>query len=277
MNNDKRLSFITGLPRSGSTLLSNILNSNPNHFCTSTSCLIEIFMNIKNNWKKNELCKAEGIDKVKARMLTAMRGFLYGYFEDQFQENDVVFDKNRGWMTYTSILDEVLKYDYKMIVCVRDVKAITASFEKLHRKNGIEIDGFTNEDFALSQSPEGRAEIWLRDNALIGLPLIRLRDALRRCPEKFIIVPYHELTNQPKVVLKRIHEQLGLEDFEYNFENVEQTIFEEDIIHGWKDLHKIQGKVQSNELPGWHGIYNQEFLNSLDSRYRDINNLSTYK
>jgi sulfotransferase len=269
----KKISFITGLPRAGSTLLTNILNSNPNHFVTPTSGLIETVMGIKKSWKHNDLYRAEGIGKIKPRILSGMEGFVQGYFANE--KGNVAFDKSRGWMAFNPILREVFGEDYKMIVCVRDVKAIVASFEKLHRKNGIESNDW-GEDFVLAQSPEGRADIWLRDGNLVGLPIKRLRDAMRTNPDNFIFVSYPELTSQPKEVFERIHTELGLEPFEYDFDNVEQTVIEEDIIHGWKDLHNIRSKVEPNPVPGWHGIYVKEFLEDIDKKFGDINNLATY-
>lgn len=269
----KKINFITGLPRAGSTLVTNILNSNPNIYSSCTSGLIDSVMGIKNGWKKNDLYKAEGIAKIKTRILTAMNGFIQGYFENE--KGNVAFDKNRGWQAYNTILKEVMGDDFKMIVCVRDVKAIVASFEKLHRKNGIEGNDF-GDDFVLAQSPEGRAEIWLRDGGLVGLPIKRLRDAIRCNPDNFIFVSYVELTNQPEKVFERIHNEIGLDPFDYDFDNIEQTVIEEDIFHGWKDLHNIRSKVEPNPLPGWHGMYVQDFIEKMDNHYKDINQLATY-
>ena len=268
----KKIDFITGLPRAGSTLLTNILNSNPNHFVTPTSGLIDTFMTIKNNWRNNDLYKTEGIEKIKPRILCAMKAFLQGYFEPE--KGGVAFDKNRGWMAHTTIMDEVLD-DYKMIVCVRDVKSIVGSFEKLHRKNGIEANHF-GDDFIQAQSPEGRAEIWLKPGGLVGLPIARLRDALRCNPKNLIIVPFIQLVTEPKIVMERLHEQMGLEPYEYDFDNVKQTVTETDIIHGWKDLHVIRPKIEPPELPGWHGLYAEDYLKELDNRYLDISKMSTY-
>jgi sulfotransferase len=44
--------FIAGLPRSGSTLLCNILAQNPRFYATHTSGCIEILLTIRNYWDK---------------------------------------------------------------------------------------------------------------------------------------------------------------------------------------------------------------------------------
>ncbi|MCH7726722.1 MAG: hypothetical protein IH991_09615 [Planctomycetes bacterium] len=68
------LHFASGLPRSGATLLMNLLGQNPAHRVTPTSGLIELFVTVKDNWTKFVEFKAEGLEKVK------LRGMVYGYF-----------------------------------------------------------------------------------------------------------------------------------------------------------------------------------------------------
>jgi len=44
--------FISGLPRSGSTLLANLLAQNPRYHSTATSGILEILFQVRNNWDK---------------------------------------------------------------------------------------------------------------------------------------------------------------------------------------------------------------------------------
>jgi sulfotransferase len=42
--------YVSGLPRSGSTLLMNLMAQNPKVFCTPTSGLNQLMNNIKTSW-----------------------------------------------------------------------------------------------------------------------------------------------------------------------------------------------------------------------------------
>ena len=50
----RRIHFIGGLPRSGSTLLTNILLQNPKFQTTATSSLLEFLLQVRDNWNKLE-------------------------------------------------------------------------------------------------------------------------------------------------------------------------------------------------------------------------------
>lgn len=48
---DKIIHLMAGLPRSGSTLMCNILNQNPRFHATSTSGILDIVLTIRNQWE----------------------------------------------------------------------------------------------------------------------------------------------------------------------------------------------------------------------------------
>ena len=55
----KKFYFIAGLPRSGSTLLANILAQNPKFHTTSTSGVMDVMFGVRNNW--DNLIEFKGI------------------------------------------------------------------------------------------------------------------------------------------------------------------------------------------------------------------------
>jgi len=50
----RKIHFISGLPRSGSTLLTNILLQNPQFQTTATSSLLDFLLQVRDNWSKLE-------------------------------------------------------------------------------------------------------------------------------------------------------------------------------------------------------------------------------
>jgi hypothetical protein len=61
----RKIHFIGGLPHHGSTLLTNIIIKNPRFQSTATSSLLELLIQVHDNWEKLESHKAypEGQDK----------------------------------------------------------------------------------------------------------------------------------------------------------------------------------------------------------------------
>ena len=66
---------------------------------------------------------------------------------------------------------------------------------------------------------------------------------------------------------------MGIEYFEHDLNNVKQTIYEEDIHHGYApdSLHKIKEGKLLPPNPRDPTIYDSEFIKTIETqRYKDI-------
>ncbi len=271
---DSAIYCVAGLPRSGSTLLMNLLGQNPAHYVTPTSGLVELFVLVKNRWPEFIEFKAEGLGTVKPRVLGALRGLLRGYFAAELAAGKTVFDKSRGWLQYIEPLEEALGRPVKVIVTVRDVRAIVASFEKIYRRRGVEYREPVDDAFFQCQTIEGRAEVLLNPKSVLGLTIARLRDALARgLGDRLVIVPYRALTTYPQETLSLLHLSLGLPPFSYDAENVTQLTREDDYFHGMQ-LHTVQPRVNPPRESPWEGILPAELCNRLVADFSDVNVLA---
>lgn len=270
------LYFVSGLPRSGSTLLMNLLGQNPKHHVTPTSGLIELVLGIKKSWRNYIEFKSEGLDVAKPRVIKSIKGLMHGYFEDELKDGKIAFDKSRGWLQYIEQLEEILERPIKVIVTVRDVRAIVSSFEKIYRKRSIDYIEGEGPTYFNIQTVHGRAEEILMGGSVVGLTIARLRDALQRgVGDRLIVVPFGQLTNDPKGVMTSLHNQLGLEKFDYDPNNVKQVTFENDVWHGM-DLHTIREKIEPFKDIPWEGILPPDLCDKLASEYQDINQMSIF-
>ena len=95
------LYFISGLPRSGSTLLCNILLQNPKFHVTATSGLLDVLYNVRNQW--NNLIEFQTASKQwsDATQLRVLQSIISGYFGDVTKP--IIFDKSRGWLAYIEL------------------------------------------------------------------------------------------------------------------------------------------------------------------------------
>ena len=236
----RKIHFISGLPRSGSTLLQNILLQNDKLYASPTSSLLEFMLQVRDNWKKLEghTTYPDGQDK-----WGVIRAIMQNYHNT---DKEVIFDKNRGWSTHIEFVEKVTGQQTKIIACVRNLEDICASFEKLFRKNRAdgEIHGeFTNPQM---KTIDGRVGVWTSDEGVIGRPYVSLLDTIQRgLGDRVLFFPYEEWTSNPDVWFKKLYEFIGEDYYQHDFNNIEQTIRENDAGYGWgSDLHEIKkGKL----------------------------------
>ena len=238
---DKTIHFIAGLPRSGSTLLCNILNQNPRFHATSTSGILEIVLAIRNQWENVTALSASPNKEGKNLVL---KGILPNYYETI--ERPVVFDKSRGWGAYIELAEYILGREIKMLVPVRSIVDILASFEKLYREQTHSFQ-FPQEKshFYEWQSLSGRADIWMRNDQPVGIAYNRIRDSIDRgFGNRMLLVEFEQLTQYPNTTMESVYQFLEEEPFKHDFNNVEQVTQENDDIHGIPGLHLIRPKVE---------------------------------
>src|SRR6056300_559281 len=128
----RKYNFISGLPRSGSTLLSSILSQNP-RFTSSISDPLFGYVNSITRETETNVGLSALVSPEKQK--TLMRGLFDSFYQD---DTEVCFNTNRSWVANTSLLKQLYP-DFRMIVCVREIPWILDSFERLERKNPFAI------------------------------------------------------------------------------------------------------------------------------------------
>ena len=84
----KQIYFLAGLPRSGSTLLANILAQHQHIYVTPTSGIVDMLVQVRNNWDRNDAFQAaerKQSEETKERVLRAM---LQAYFKNPLRFNN---------------------------------------------------------------------------------------------------------------------------------------------------------------------------------------------
>jgi sulfotransferase len=255
---NKKIFIVAGLPRSGSTLLMNILGQNDAFFVTPTSGILDIIVYIRNSWNNNPALLATDRQSREARQIAVMRGVLQGYFSET--SRPVCFDKNRLWLEYLETMAVIAggRENVKVLVTVRDLRDVLASFEKQVRDTS-----------ALRQAPMEMADAirfktavqriqWFIDNQQpVGRAYNAIRDAVTRgWRDCMHFVEYDALTGDPEKAIDAIYDFLGEPSIRHDFDNVEQITEEDDFFHGFRDLHTIRRKVES-QPPSWPTVFDQ--------------------
>lgn len=244
------------MPRSGSTLLCNILSQNPRFRATGTSPLPQLLSINAQAWNNSNECKANYSDEDKKYYL---RSIVQNYHLPFHV--DVIFDKSRAWPMHIELLTDLFQARPKVLVTTRYMPAIAASFEKIWRKEIVQHGGIPQGMLTL----EDRLKHWMGNTQVIGSVYAGLKDSSQRGNNDcFHQVDFLDLTTNPKITLEKIHDFVEEPWFDYNFNHVAQTIHEKDEFHGFsKDaLHKIRSKVEPVR-PDFVEVLGEDFVNQL--------------
>lgn len=238
----KEFVFVSGMARSGSTLFINLLAQNPKFTVTHTSGCLDILFGVRNAW--DQLVEHEAHPDAEAK-LRVLRSVL-----DNYHKNDdldkIVIDKSRGWTAYIEMVEELLGKKAKIIVPIRSLPDILASFEKLHRiTSAVKQPPGEAENYFQMQTIAGRCEYWCGLNNVVGLAYNRIQDAIQRgFKDRMYPLEFNRLTSNPKQVLKEVYDFIGIEQFQHDPNNVEQVTTEDDSVHGYIGLHEIRSKIE---------------------------------
>lgn len=236
----KKYNFISGLPRSGSTLLSAILKQNP-RFTAGISDPLQMYANsiIKDTNTAVGMEIAVPIEKRKE--------IIKGLFDSFYSSgNEVCFNTNRGWSSDTALLADIFP-DFKMIVCLREIPWILDSFEQLNSKNPYTIKPLYHHQ-QLGNSYE-RSHMLMGNvpnfSGYVSAPLANVKHSMF-CNEKNNIcyVEYDLLVKYPEATMRQIYEFIGEPWFSHNFDEVEDSYDEFDDHAKISGLHTVRRKVE---------------------------------
>lgn len=230
--------FISGLPRSGSTLLSALLKQNPQFHASVTSPVALLMTTVMNKMSGGKEFSVFFDDE---RRQAILRGIFAGYYTGAPSES-VVFDTNRTWTARASILGALFP-QCRIICCVRDVGAIMDSLERQLRKNPLQFSRVFN--FQPGVSAYTRAETLMNlENGLIGIAMSGLREAwFSEEAKRLIVIDYDRLVGQPGAVLRRLYLELGEPWFDHDFDHVAHDEPDYDDQLGMPGMHKVREKV----------------------------------
>lgn len=230
--------FISGLPRSGSTLMAALLRQNPRFYAGMSSPVASLFEGVLNQVSAGSELSTMVDETQRERIL---RGLFDSYYADH--DEPVIFDTNRAWNAKLPALTRMFPKS-KIICCVRDVAWIMDSMERQFRNNAFE-------NTRLFNSPAERSTVYTRldalagANRLVGFPWHALREGCwSEHAERLILIEYDLLVHRPKEVITLLYQFLEEEPFEHDFENVEYDAPAFDSQLGVDGLHRVHRKVE---------------------------------
>lgn len=242
----KTLHYIAGLPRSGSTLLSALLNQNPRFYSGPSSPVVGVMMQIQQDLINNELYTAYPKPLQATELVASVANHFYSDVS-----KPVIFDKNRSWTNNLGIITGFIDDNPKILCPVRDVSEILTSFITMHRRNPYEVNGkinFIDEMLIKSNMPltdDNRCQFLAGSNGILGQSYTGMQQLIMEGKQRFLhFVEYSDLMTRPKETMQAIYDYLEEPYFEHDFENIENIHREDDAgIYGLADMHEVRGKL----------------------------------
>lgn len=241
---DHELVMLSGLPRSGSTVLTSLLNQHPKLYATTTSPVLGMLLNFSMNWEGQVIHQIE--DKDEKQKINMVRGMMKGAYEHL--DKPIIIDKNRGWPKQLNLVTELLGKKPKMICTVRDIPSILASFVTLANKQPGEtfIDKQLIESGFVVNNTNRCRLLW--KNGVVGDSWQSFKHGYQNDPSCMLLLTYEDIVNDPVNTMKKIEEYLGIESFQYDINNL-KSMDEKDEFHGIKGLHDIRPTLKKTSLP----------------------------
>ena len=213
--------FLSSLPRSGSTLLTSLLNQRNDVYATPTSNLSDTMGAAVKAWEQNPTTKAGG--GKEEDIIRILRGIQSG----RYDTDKLVIDKSRGWSDPTIISTmEKVQGDVKIIATVRPVADCLASFVKIAGPDNVN-------DFCK------RGEL----AAHLFNSYHTLKAGYEAHPDKFLFVEYDDLVADAATQMDRVADFIGLDRYAHDLANVPDS-GEVDEAWGIDGLHKVRPQVR---------------------------------
>jgi sulfotransferase len=224
--------FLSGLPRSGSTLLASLLYQNPHIHTEGNSPLLQYLREM------HEVITTKGLEQLNAckkhriakEMVTGLADLYYANTDRPY-----VFDKSRVW-TWTpnvKMLKEYITPNPKIIVLVRPIDQIIASFVNVYRQNN-RADYNINAMLQRGTDPIMKA---------YECALMAMNDSKENC----LFITYDYLINNTESTLKAIYNFIGLPDYTHDLSNIVNNQKENDVVYGLLGLHDIRQTIGKSE------------------------------
>jgi sulfotransferase len=219
--------FLSGLPRTGSTLLTSILSQNEQIHTQGNSALCQLMWDTQVSCENTEQIKNS--PDVTDRLLEAIPSIFYDGIDKH------IVDKCRSWTLPANLelIDKYITKSPKIIVMLRPIVDIIKSFVLVRGMNG-----WSNPESGL-----------LDDGSE---PIMRSLDGIKHAKSidsgQFLYLWYDDLVTNPEQTINKVYDFCGWEKFNHQFDNIKNLTPERDDLLGLLGLHDIRPKLKRREV-----------------------------
>jgi sulfotransferase len=267
---NKTYHFMAGLPRSGSTVLSAVLNQNPDVYASPQTDLVSMLYNLENQIPNYESYRAKLMHPNFASVLFGMADSFYKPIN-----RPVIIDKNRGWGTPYNWdnLSGYVNPEGKVILTMRPILEVLASFIRVANKTqkatghkpyldpNLWVSNYRNQ-------VDAQVDSIMALNGELDRAIFSISNLLKNHRDRVHVVWFDDLLDKPQETMNGLYEFLGLDSFEHNFNNIITLDNHDDLTgYGMLGLHDVGKKLtRPKTKPGDYltDYVIQKYGNTLD-------------
>lgn len=231
---NKQINFLVGIPRSGNTVFSSIINQNPRVKATPNSVVFGIV-------KSLILTKMEsGYQNfpLEAPFNNVCNSIFPSYYKDW--EADYILDRSPwGCPPQFEFLQRHYNGELKFIILVRSITEVLQSYIKHANENQ---NAFVN---IHANTVEEKCDRLMNIQGLIMAELVGIHNLIKVEQHKHMthLIEYDDLVSNPEETIKGVYDFLGIPHFDHNFEsfdqfNIDGVEYDDECIGD--NLHKIK-------------------------------------
>lgn len=237
MNIQKKFFFLSGLPRSGSTLLASILNQHPEIYATPTSPMLDLLYLNEQAWRQNPSVVA---NKFEQQVVSLSEAIINGCWKHI--DKPIIIDKHRAWAKQTPIIQHFFG-EAKIIVTARDIPSILSSFLRLIRTNSNNFVDNVLRSRRMTTSDTNRCDLLLHE--YVADPYNSFKTGFIQSRSNLLILEYDDIVSTPDIVMQKIYSFLNLQEYSHDYNKIENITNDNDLAAwGLNNLHTIRPKLE---------------------------------
>lgn len=237
---------MTGLPRSGSTLLAALLNQHPDIYASPHSDLLSMLYGLHDGIPYYE--------SHKAGLMHAGFGNVKKELPDNFYahiDKPIVIDKNRGWGTPYNWdnLSGYLNKRGKVILTMRPILEVLASYSKVisRTEKVLDYSPFLNEELWVTNyrnKRDAQIDNLMQLNGDIDKAIYSIANLLKNHGDRVFVVWFDDLLKKPQNTMDGVCDFLNLDRHIYDFNSIKETDKHNDVA-GYQllGLHDVAPKL----------------------------------
>ena len=220
---------LSGLPRTGSTLLTSILCQNPEIHAEGQSAVCQLMWDLQQSCATDLSWKSMAANDRLETANDVVRAIPAIYYKDVTATH--IVDKSRSWTLPANVemIRRYIRKDPKIIVMVRPIEEIVRSFVELRKRNGWVGDL--------------EAGLWDANSEPLTRPLLGVEYARTHNNGEYLFVEYDELIDDASNTIKKIYEFCEWDSFEHRFTGITNPHPEDDLVWNFPGLHEIRPEI----------------------------------
>jgi sulfotransferase len=234
--------FVSGLPRSGSTLFKSILNQNPDIHCGAISPVLEIMYYTEQYFEKSEQALAYPKPEQHHKIISSV---IDNYYDDV--NKPIICDKCRAWPNNVDRIQKYITKTPKILCPVRDVIEILASFIQMIHRNSNQVS-FVDKalrDAGYALTDDNRCDYLMSPEGIVDQSLYAFGEGFNKNCEKYMhLIEYNDLVSHPEKTMRKVYQFLEFPYYSHDFENLNHKYRErDDDVYGLSDMHEVRKKL----------------------------------